>query len=237
MDCVREAAKNTRSGGGAIFGSGVGAGRPVVTLTLVGINVVSFVLQYVLPGWTDRWIFWPVGGSVEPWRFLSAAFLHSTGSLLHILFNMVALWTVGPYLEAALGRWRYVTLYLMSAIGGSVGMLVLAPVVGGWNTGSLGASGAVFGLFGAVLVVLRRLGRSAGGIVGVIVLNGVISFVVPNVAWQAHLGGLVVGALLGAAYAYAPRERRTLVSVGVSVLVGVAMVVASVLTYTSVGLL
>lgn len=236
VDCVRDAARTTRSPG-AVFGSGPAGERPVVTLTLVGVNLVSFVLQYAVPGWTERWLFWPAGGAIEPWRFLSAAFLHSTGSLLHILFNMIALWTVGPYLEATLGRARYVTLYVGAAIGGSVGSVVLAPVVGGWNTASLGASGAVFGLFGAVLVVLRRLGRSAGGMVGVIVLNLAIPFFVPGIAWQAHLGGLVVGAALGAAYAYAPRARRTAVSVAASVLVGAVLVLASVLTYASVGLL
>jgi len=113
---------------------------------------------------------------------------------------------------------------------------VLAPVVGGWNTAMVGASGAVFGLFGAVLVVLRRLGRDAGGIIGVIVLNVVMSFVLPGIAWQAHLGGLAVGAALGAAYAYAPAARRRQVSVLASIGVLGVLVMAALVTYAANGI-
>ena len=213
--------------------------RPAATLAIVAVCVVSYLLQLTVPGWTARWWFYPAAGAAEPWRFLTAAFLHSPTSFLHIVFNMIALWSVGPYLEAALGRERYLTLYLLSAVGGSVGMVALAPVLGptAWVTPAVGASGAVFGLFGAVLVVLRRLGRSAGGIIGVIVVNGVLSFVLPGVAWQAHLGGLVTGALLGAAYAYAPQGRQKVVSVLASLVVVAALVAATVVTYVQQGLL
>ena len=234
VDCVAEAARAARPTQTALGGR-VRGGRPTVTIAIIAVCAVSYVLQLTVPTWTNRWAFSPLAGSVEPWRFLTAAFLHSPSSVLHIVFNMVALWMVGPYLEAALGRARYVTLYLVSAVGGSVGAVVLAPVVGGWNTAMVGASGAVFGLFGAVLVVLRRLGGSAGGIVGVIVLNGVLSFVLPGVAWQAHLGGLVTGLLLGAAYAYAPKQRRTLVSVLASVVVVAALAASTLVTYSQSG--
>jgi membrane associated rhomboid family serine protease len=206
VDCVREAARSApvvrTSLGGRLRG-----GRPVVTLTIVALCVVSYLLQRVDAGWTARWAFAPFAGEVEPWRFLTAAFLHSPGSLLHILFNMYALWLVGPYLEQALGRWRFVALYLLTAVGGQVGVTLLASADqgGGWFTPVVGASGAVFGLFGAVLVVLRRLGRDARQILVFLVLNAVIGFVVPGIAWQAHLGGLVTGLALGAAFAYAPR--------------------------------
>lgn len=236
VDCVAAASRAARPTH-TVFGGRVHGGRPVVTITLIALCVISYVLQWTVPTWTGRWAFSPLVGAEEPWRFLTSAFLHSPGSVLHIAFNMVALWMVGPYLEAALGRARYLTLYLVSAIGGSVGAVLLAPAVGGWNTPMVGASGAVFGLFGAVLVVLRRLGRDAGGIVGILVLNGVLSFVLPGIAWQAHLGGLVVGAVLGAAYAYAPKERQRLVSVLASVGVAAALAVATLMTYSQYGVI
>ena len=92
---------------------------------LIGLCVVSFVLQLVVPDWTVRWLFQPYAAFFEPWRFLTAAFLHSPGQYLHIVFNMVALWFVGPTLEKTLGRARYITLYLMSAVGGSVVLTLL----------------------------------------------------------------------------------------------------------------
>lgn len=214
VDCVRDAARAQRPARTA-FGGRLTDGRPVVTFTLIGLCALSYVLQLIDSGWTRMWAFVPVLGEAEPWRFLTSAFLHSPSQPMHILFNMVALWSVGPFLEASLGRWRFTALYLLSAIGGSVMYLLLAsPDAVSWFTWLFGASGAVFGLFGAVLVVLRRVGRSAGGIIGVLAINGVLGFVLPGVAWQAHLGGLIVGSVLGAAFAYAPRERRKLVAVG-----------------------
>jgi membrane associated rhomboid family serine protease len=233
VDCVREGQRTQRPARTA-FG-GRPAGRPVVTLTLIALCAVSYVLQLTSDTWTRDLAFAPFIGEAEPWRFLTAAFLHSTGNIAHIAFNMIALWSVGPFLESSLGRWRYLALYLLSAVGGSVMVLLLAsPVELSWVTGVVGASGAVFGLFGAVLVVLRRVGRSAGGIVAVIAINAVLGFVLPGVAWQAHLGGLVVGAALGAAFAYAPRERRTLVAVGSCAAVAVLLVGAALVSYAGV---
>jgi membrane associated rhomboid family serine protease len=232
---VREAARSapvTRTAlGGRVRGD-----RPVVTLTVIGVCVVSYLLQRADPGWTSRWAFAPFAGEVEPWRFLTAAFLHSPGSLLHILFNMYALWLVGPYLEQALGRWRFVALYLLTAVGGQVGVTLLASPEqgGGWFTAVVGASGAVFGLFGAVLVVLRRLGRDARQILVFLALNAVIGFVVPGIAWQAHLGGLLTGLALGAAYAYAPRHRRPAWGVAATALLALALVVLAVGRYAAV---
>jgi membrane associated rhomboid family serine protease len=141
---------------------------------------------------------------------------------------------VGPYLEQALGRWRFVALYLLAAVGGQVGVLLLASPEGiRWFVPVVGASGAVFGLFGAVLVVLRRLGRDARQILVFLVLNGVIGFVLPGIAWQAHLGGLLTGLALGAAFAYAPRERRLVWAVAATALTAVALVVLAVLRYAA----
>ena len=237
VDCVAAASRSVPAARTALGGR-LRGGRPLVTLTLIGLNVVSYVLQLTVPGWTARWWFAPVLGASQPYRFLTAAFLHSPSSLLHIVFNMVALWMVGPLLEQLLGRARYLTLYLMAAVGGSVGAVLLAPATHSWTVAMVGASGAVFGLFGAVLVVLRRVGADARGILGVIVLNLVISFVPGlGIAWQAHVGGLVVGLVLGFAYAHAPVPRRRLVAVAAPVVVAVLLVASTVLTYRSVGLL
>jgi membrane associated rhomboid family serine protease len=243
VDCVRESRRTaprvrTVFGGSAPAGETAAAGRPIVTFTIIGICVASWLLQLVTGGrWTELLWFWPFGGAIEPWRFLTASFLHST-SPLHILFNMYALWITGPFLEQMLGRWRFTALYLLSALGGSVGYLVLAggPTEQAWYTAVVGASGAVFGLFGAILLVLRRTGRNAVQIVVLIGINFAIGLFFPGIAWQAHLGGLVVGVLLGLAYAYAPRAQRTLVSVGATAVVTLALILTAWLTYRSVAL-
>jgi membrane associated rhomboid family serine protease len=186
-----------------------------------------------VPSWIGDWAFSPAAGRIEPYRFLTTAFLHST-SIFHILFNMVALWMVGPFLESLLGRARYIALYLVAAVAGSVGVVLFAsPTGSAWFTGVVGASGAVFGLFGAVLVVLRRLGQSARSFLTIIVLNLVMGFVVPGIAWQAHVGGLIVGAGLGAAYAYAPAGRRREVGVAATVIAAVLVVGLALLKYAS----
>jgi membrane associated rhomboid family serine protease len=234
VDCVRESARQAPTARTALGGK-VGSGRPVVTFTIIGLCVVSWILQLVTGGeWTSMLAFAPWIGELQPYRFLTAAFLHST-SPVHILFNMYALRITGPFLEQQLGRARFTALYLLSALGGSVGYLVLAggPTSEAWLTPVVGASGAVFGLFGAILLVLRRTGRNAMQIVVLIGINFAIGLFFPGIAWQAHLGGLIVGLALGAAYAYAPRERRTLVSVGATAAVAIALVVAAWFTYAS----
>jgi membrane associated rhomboid family serine protease len=196
----------------------------VVTLTVIGICVAVWLLQRV-PGVTERFAFVPALARSEPWRFLTAAFLHSPSGFTHILFNLLALWMTGPYLEAVLGRLRFAVLYLACAVGGSVGSLLLAtPFTAGWVTASVGASGAVFGLFGALVVVQRRLNQQFGQVVGVIAVNGLIGFLVPNIAWQAHLGGLVTGLVLGTVLAHAPQRSR-----GAVQLAGTAAVLAALL--------
>lgn len=243
VDCVRDA-KRTAPRVRTVFGGSADSaavnGRPVVTFTIIGICVVSWLLQLVTAGeWTRLLWFWPAGGAAEPWRFLTASFLHST-SPLHILFNMYALWITGQFLEPLLGRLRFGVLCLLSAVGGSVGVLLLAGdpfTSNAWGTPVVGASGMVFGLFGAMLPVMRRLGRSMGQVIVLLVINGAIGFVVPGISWQAHLGGLVTGALVAAAYAYAPKDRRAVVAWAVP-LAGIALLAGlAVMRYSSVGLL
>ena len=132
---------------------------------------------------------------------------------------------VGPPLELWLGRMRFTALYTLSALGGSVLVYLLSPL----NAATAGASGAVFGLFGATFVVGKRLNLDTRWVIGLIVLNLAFTFVIPlissqNISWQGHIGGLATGALVAAAYAYAPRERRTLFQVSVTVAILVVFV-------------
>lgn len=231
VDCVRDAARAAPVHR-TIFGAVVRRGPPVVTYTLIGLCLASYVLQWVLGwSWTGLLAFQPAAATVEPWRFVTAAFVHSTQgylALTHIGFNMYVLWLLGRELEVALGRWRLAALFLVSVVGGHVAVMLLAGPDDWWRV-VVGASGGVFGLFGALVVVLRRMGRSPRAVLAIIAINAVIGFVVPNIAWQAHLGGLLVGAALGAAFAYAPKGRRTLVGAGATVLVLVVLVLLAVL--------
>ena len=215
VDCVAEGARTVRQGT-TVFGGTVTDGRPVVTFGIIAICVAVFLAQLVIPGLTEQVAFVPALGASEPWRFITSAFAHSEGQIMHIGFNMYALWMMWQYLEPLLGRGRFVATYLISAFGGSVFFLLMSspPTLaelavgrgGNWWTGAVGASGAVFGLFAAFIVLQRRLGRSATSMVVVIAINAAIGFIVPGIAWQAHLGGLVTGAACAAAIAYLGRR-------------------------------
>jgi membrane associated rhomboid family serine protease len=154
------------------------------------------------------------------YRLITAMFVHY--GLLHIAFNMYALWILGRPLEALFGRLRFLGIYLVCGIGGNVAVYLFAPGVE-----SAGASTAIFGLFAVFYFALRKLGRDASTILPILVINIVITFLVPNISIAGHLGGLAVGAVVGYGMTHAPREHRTLVQVGV--LVG-TLVVLVVLT-------
>jgi membrane associated rhomboid family serine protease len=225
-ECVREGNKSVRQAR-TVFGGRVTSDPGWVTKAIIGINVVVFVLQQSVTGFTARFVdFAPAVADGEYYRLLTSAFLHE--NVVHIGLNMYLLYLVGPPLEAALGRARFIALYLLSALGGSA----LSYAFAGPASFSLGASGAVFGLLGAYLVVSRRLGRDATPIIVLLVINLVFGFLVPNIDWRAHLGGLITGSLCAAAIAYAPENRRTAVQVGGFVVVAV-MVVAVVLWRTA----
>ena len=211
VDCVKESARAmpTRR---TIFGGAVTTGRPVVTITMMAICVVLFALEWVIPKdfIYQNFAYAPFLTESEPWRMLTSAFLHST-DILHIAFNMYALWILGNALEQAFGRLRFFSVYIISALGGSVGVLLLSPPF----TGVVGASGAVFGLFGALFVIQKKRGGDLRQIVVLLLINAALGFIIPNIAWQAHLGGLITGALCTAAIAYAPATKnRNLVQWG-----------------------
>jgi membrane associated rhomboid family serine protease len=138
------------------------------------------------------------------YRLVTSAFLHV--NLLHIGTNMVTLVIIGPLLERVIGRWRFVALYTLSLLGGSAAIYAFGspavPVVG--------ASGALFGLFGACLVMVRRLGLDVQWLVGIIVLNFVFTFSVPGISKLGHIGGFAVGALAALAIGGAPTARARL---------------------------
>lgn len=182
-------------------------GRPLVTVTLVAINLAIFGLERLgeglgggpTGGWLDPASWFGLGALNGPavaagdwWRPLTAGFLHA--NLIHVGFNMFLLWQLGHLLEPAIKRTAFLTLYVMSLLGGSFLVLLLQP-----NAATVGASGAVFGLMGAAFVALRSRGIDPfqTGIGPLIVLNLVITFAVPGISIGGHLGGLAAGALGG----------------------------------------
>lgn len=155
------------------------------------------------------------------YRFLTSMFLHY--GLIHLAFNMYVLWIIGRFLERDLGPVRYLGLYLMSGLGGGVLTYLVADMSASINepnswSMTAGASGCIFGLFGATVFLNRKMGRDNSGIYVLLGLNLVLTFVMSNISWTGHVGGLLTGAALGAAIAHAPRAKRTMVHVGAFVL-------------------
>jgi membrane associated rhomboid family serine protease len=207
------------------------SGRSIVTYTIIGLCLLVYGIQYFTgdnnsPVTVDL-IYAPYLTSTEPWRMLTSLFIHA--SILHVGLNMYSLWVVGPTLEAVLGRIRYLVLFVIAGFGGSVGVLLLAP----GNEFVLGASGAIFGLFGAYFIIARRMGGNATYVLVIIVLNLVIGFIPGlGIAWQAHVGGLIAGSAVAFVYLETrQRSRRTaqvLLIAGIAVLlVGITVVAAS----------
>jgi membrane associated rhomboid family serine protease len=245
-ECVAEGRRTQRAALTHFGGSSAGI-HGYMTKALVAINVAVFVLGLALSGGRSlmggitglHW--W--GGVVGPdivndahqriamgidsgayYRLVTAMFLHY--GIIHLVLNMYALYVLGRALEAALGPIRFGALYLLSGIGGNVACYVFAP-----NSLSAGASTAIYGLFAAYFVVLRRLGRDASSVIPVIVINLVLTFTIPGISIAGHLGGLVTGAIAGAGLAYAPKQNRTLVQAGV--LGGTFLLLAVVTVYLS----
>ncbi|GAA1949418.1 rhomboid family intramembrane serine protease [Microbacterium aquimaris] len=201
-------------------------GRPVVTYAIIALTALTYLIT-LIPGIGDvvqsTLLFWapslypvlPV--AFEPWTVLTVALVHS--SFWHIGLNMLALWLIGRSLEPLLGRWRFLALYVLSTLGGSVAVALLS-----FSTPVVGASGAIFGLFGALLVIGRHLGANVTGIAIILGLNLVIGFIPGfNVSWQAHVGGLVVGALVGFIFSVTRSPRRRILQIALLIAVAVGL--------------
>lgn len=191
---------------------------PYVTATLIAANIAVYVItglqstrgiahpsDGIKPDQLfDNWQLVPylVHTDDQYYRLITSAFLHV--NLLHIGSNMLALFFVGPALERLVGRWRFLSLYLLSALGGST----LIYLAGSPGLPVVGASGAIFGLFGACLVMVRRLGLDLQWLVGLVVLNFVFTFSVANISRLGHVGGFAVGLLAAVAIAGLPNARQ-----------------------------
>ncbi len=257
-DCVAEGAKATRSGRTA-YGGLRPTDASITTIVLIVVNVSVWITVLATGGRSSRlvellalrpnglcrsgpgffdvsrdvcsaqgatWLPGVVDGAY--WQLVTNAFVHI--DLTHIGFNMFMLYLFGPQLEALLGRTRFVALYLLSVLSASAMVYWLSPEY----TPTLGASGGVFGLLGALLVVAYKVGGNVQSLLMLLGLNVVFTFVVPNISWQGHLGGLLGGAAVAAALVYAPRPpKRTGFQVaglaGVFLIVLLAVAVRSVL--------
>lgn len=229
VECVAEARRGSREP--VTVAGGRPRAKPFVVPALVLINVVFYALTAVQAGNpadnADSQLFaelalWPLavaGG--HWWELISAGFQHI--GLVHLALNMVALWVIGRDLEIVLGRVRFVAVYMLSLLGGSVAVFLfgnpLEPVAG--------ASGAIFGLMGSIAVAAFRLKVSLRPVLVIIALNVAISVSLPGISLLGHLGGLAVGAVSTAALVYAPRVRRDAWQLGL--LVGVLFVLVALL--------
>ncbi|MEU9548489.1 rhomboid family intramembrane serine protease [Streptomyces werraensis] len=219
-----------------LAGGTVAADPRLVTKILIGINVAVFLAVtieksllsdlYLVGAWPPAPFTSTQGVADGEWyRLVTSMFMHE--EIWHIGFNMFSLWLLGGPLEQHLGRARYLALYLISGLAGSA----LTYLLAGGSTPSLGASGAVFGLFGATAVLMRRLRYDMRPIIALLAINLVITFSWVGIAWQAHIGGLVAGVVIGYAMVHAPRERRALVQYGTCALVlGVVVLLTLVRT-------
>jgi membrane associated rhomboid family serine protease len=208
VDCAQEGAAQRRTRP-LVRGA---SGAPVVSYGLIALNVLAFIGQMSSAQLDSELVLWsPAVADGQIYRLLTSAFLHY--GAMHLLLNMWALYVVGPSLEGLLGRARFSALYLLSALGGSVTVYLLAPL----TTATAGASGAIFGLFGATLIVGRRLRMDVGWVVAVIVINLVFTFTIPRISWQGHLGGLITGLLVAFAYVYPAPAHRNRVQALVSI--------------------
>ncbi|MGH3980530.1 MAG: rhomboid family intramembrane serine protease [Pseudonocardiaceae bacterium] len=228
VDCVAYGRRTQRYG--TTIAGARPSGRDLVIPVIIALNVLVFAVTVGQAGSLNnstaelfqQWGLWPpaVAGG-QYWRLVTSGFLHF--GPIHLAFNMLALWIIGRDLETVLGRGRFVAVYLVSLLGGSVAVQLFEDA----GSVTAGASGAVFGLMGGLAVVLLRLRRSPWPALTIVAINVVISFAVPGISILGHLGGLVFGTVATAAMVYAPRERRSAVQAGT--LVGLLVVIAALL--------
>jgi membrane associated rhomboid family serine protease len=235
-ECVKEGARATRQGK-AVYGGKRLTGNPMATtLALIAVNVVVFLAisaggaqvldtLALLPQSSNRGAQLVTGvsdGAV--WQVLTSAFSHE--ALLHLAFNMLALYFLGPMLEQVLGRVRFLAVYFVSAFTASAAVMLLSNP----NGQTLGASGAIFGLMGALVVVAFKVGADLRQILFWLGLNLVFTFYnTGSISWQGHLGGLLGGALTAAIIVYAPRKNREAIQwtgIGLVLVVALGVIVA-----------
>jgi membrane associated rhomboid family serine protease len=243
-DDVSEGARTVRAPRTAV-GARLLQSRPYVTITLGVLNVVAYLYTSTqsVRGISDpsavrgtsalfyKWQLFPPAvhdGAYD--RLLTSAFLHL--SPLHIVFNMIALGVLGPPIEALLGRWRFTALYLLSALGGGAAVYAF----GSQYSATVGASGAIFGLFAAALVMVRQLRLDPQWLIGTVVLNFVVTFSIQGVSKLGHIGGFVTGALVALAIAGLPQLRARVPAgwqgAGLGAVAGLIVVVVAVRTLT-----
>lgn len=216
VECVREGQRD-QPAARTRFGGVIRGNDGVVTKVILGINIVIFVLGMLSPaliqwmqlvgriGFADQ--IGAAGGVAggEVWRLITSVFVHA--QIWHLAVNMFTLWILGPPLERLLGRARFTALYLVAGLTGSA----VAYAFTDPRVGVVGASGALFGLFGATVMLSRKMKADMSWFLGTLAINVVINVLFARfLSWQGHLGGFIGGLLLGAALAYAPRERRDL---------------------------
>ncbi|MBM7784409.1 rhomboid family intramembrane serine protease [Tenggerimyces flavus] len=216
VECVREGQRD-QPAARTRFGGVIRGNDGVVTKVILGINIVIFVLGMLSPaliqwmqlvgriGFADQ--IGAAGGVAggEVWRLITSVFVHV--QIWHLAVNMFTLWILGPPLERLLGRARFTALYLVAGLTGSA----VAYAFTDPRVGVVGASGALFGLFGATVMLSRKMKADMSWFLGTLAINVVINVLFARfLSWQGHLGGFIGGLLLGAALAYAPRERRDL---------------------------
>jgi len=206
-NCVQEGLASVRQPVTAA-GAPTAQSTPYVAYALIAMNLAVFGYEFLIgiDQAANTWgMYPPAVASGEIYRLLTSAFLH--GSLLHIGFNMFVLFSIGPQVERALGHVRFAVLYLLAALGGAVASYVFSPE----NTVSVGASGAIFGLMGALVIAGPRIGYDVRQVLILIAINIAIGFAPGGgIDWRAHLGGLVTGAAVAAVFVYAPKNSQVL---------------------------
>jgi membrane associated rhomboid family serine protease len=233
-DCIAAGAKRTkviRPFAASNRTGAVGSTNPTpVVIAMVGICVVAFFASgFGKASVINRLGMWPNGVYFqhEYYRLFTSMFLHL--DFLHIAFNMITLLVVGPAVEVMVGKARFLTLYLLAGLGGNVLSYLIAPA----RSLSAGASGAIFGVLGAYVVLALSRRKPMGPVVALIVINLVIGFA-GNVEWQAHIGGLLVGAALGLVFQYSSTLRQRAREVTLTVLA--SAVTLAVLTVLVLGI-
>jgi membrane associated rhomboid family serine protease len=190
--------------GSAKVAAAVGVrGDDLLTRVLIGINIAVFLAEVATGASLSSFgssslinhlaLYGPNVAHGQPYRMVTSGFLHY--GFIHLGMNMYALYILGGSLERLMGRWRFATLYGVSLLAGSAGALVLSPC-----SLTAGASGAIFGLFGAALVLERQRVIAAQGLMGIILINVIFTLAVPGISVGGHLGGFIGGALTALAF-------------------------------------